>query len=71
MSKTNYKHYYLCENGAIIRVRAKRKPSLHTRPTGDTWVVQEYIQEQARWCVSWEITWGRLRELQYIGKLDD
>ena len=68
--KHSFYHFYLCENGGIIRVMARRRPSKHTRPRGDTWALEEYCPDQERWCFTWEVTWGRLRELQYIGKVE-
>lgn len=64
----NYYHYYLCENQEVVRVRSKLKPSATTRPSSGTWVISEWIPDQKRWCVTAEITWGRLKQLTYIGK---
>ncbi len=64
-----YYHYYLCENQEIVRLQSKLKPSWTTRPRGDTWIIQEWIPAQKRWCAVGEITWGRLKQLTYVGKV--
>ena len=55
-----------------IFVYAKQRPSKFTIPKSDTWVVREW-EKGIGWglpCFP-EITWGRLKNFHYIGKLID
>jgi hypothetical protein len=63
------KYYYLCEDESIIRVLAKRKPSETTVSRSGTWVVYEYDGKKWEMPCFPEITWKRLSELKYIGKV--
>lgn len=67
-------YYYLTETDEVVRIRANKKPG----PTGlypGLWVVQELFDaaecadKKPTWHATWEITWGRLSKLTYIGKV--
>lgn len=69
----NYMFYYRVPDSAnFIRIVGKRKPSLSTRPRSGTWVVRELENRDGVFGFTMpcfpEITWGRLKELIYIGK---
>jgi len=65
----NY-YYYLTEEDRIIRVIAKRKPSVYTVSSSGTWVVYEYVSGISKWIMPAfpEIIWRTLKEFIYIGK---
>lgn len=70
-------HYYLTETDCIIRIRSKRKPSQNSRAVfSGTWVVEERFcacgcaDKKPTWHATWDITWGRLSQLTYIGKVN-
>lgn len=64
-----------------LLVSAKRKPSIHTIPRSGTWIIREWHERQENrpdgriyeggWDIPCfpEITWGRLKELQFIGEI--
>lgn len=67
-------HYYLTEDKHVIRVWAKRRPGPNTIPERTTWIVQELLPDDKgnnNWHGTWEITWGRLKQLTYIGRVTD
>ena len=62
-------YFYLCEDEMIIRIKAKRRPSKYTIPKSSTWVVNEFCGRKWQMPCYPEITWGRLKELKFIGKI--
>jgi len=60
-----------------LLVSAKRKPSVHTIPRSGAWIIKEWHEtlNTTKYEGDWnlpcfpEITWGRLKELTFIGEL--
>jgi len=71
MKDTSFYHFYQCnrpqDSGGIVIIESYFKPSLKKRPKSGTWILKEY--EDGRWFFSGEITWGTLKQLDYIGKV--
>jgi len=77
-----YWFIYENENGARIRIKAKRRPGPNTRPARGTWIVQEWVCRPAvrgfftETVCNWqmpsfpEITWGTLQKLKFIEKVE-
>ena len=66
------KYFYLTKNKNIpIYVTAKRKPSIYTMPKSGTWVVREWYDGGWHMPCFPEITWGMLKNFQYIGKINE
>lgn len=67
------RYIYLTEESIPISIIENRKPSEKHRPISDTWIVQELYGDENgspnRWCSVGEVTWGRLRELRYVGSV--
>lgn len=60
-------HYYLTtDRSCIIRIRAKKRPSIKTIPKSGTWVVNELINDEWRMPCFPEITWNFLNKLIYL-----
>jgi hypothetical protein len=68
-------HYYLyvdtTNNNAPLLVMSKTKPSEKRIPKRGTWIVKEWYTEPCKWVMPCfpEITWNRLKQLKYIGKI--
>ncbi len=75
-SRRYYWFYYAMrqDDKPIIRIRAKRRPGIHTRPKSGTWTVRERIPYAAEFEQQWflpafpEITWGVLSKMHFCGK---
>lgn len=67
-----YFYYRLPGSADMLRIKGKRRPSLASKPKRGTWVVSELQNRDGSFGYAMpsfpEITWGRLRELIYIGK---
>jgi hypothetical protein len=65
------KSYLYTNRDVIIRIQAKKKPSIDTQRPSGTWVVNELYNNE--WCMPCfpEITWGKLRTMIYLGVLND
>lgn len=59
--------YATKDNLSPVMVRARIKPSVRNIPKCGTWIISEY--GAGRWCATGEVTWGRLSQLHYIGKV--
>jgi len=64
-------YYYLDETEGIIRIKSNRRPSVNTQRPSGTWIVNEYDGEDWIMPCFPEITWNRLSELKYIGKINE
>ena len=62
-------HYLDPENGGVIKIRASRQPSELTKPRNGTWVVREFTEGKWQMPCFPEITWNRLKDLQYLGSV--
>lgn len=62
----NY-HYLTNKKGMLIRIRAKRRPSVYTMPKSCTWVVYEYIKGEWVMPCFPEIVWETLKKFEYLG----
>lgn len=66
-----YKYYhYLAEDGGLIRVRAKRRPSKKIVPYDGTYIVREYSLKDSNWlmpCFPQIIADRLFNKCQYLG----
>ena len=66
------KYLYIApKNKCLILIRAKRKPSINTRPISGTWVVREWDGKQWQMPAFPEITWNTLKTFNYLGILKE
>jgi len=60
--------YYMTPANDFVRIAAQRKPGPNTKPRNHCWPCHEVTD--GKWCAHWEITWGRLSKLQFIGSVN-
>lgn len=61
------RYFHYADANGVIRIRAGRRPSEHTKPKRGTWVVRELGERGWQMPVAPEITWGTLKTLEYVG----
>lgn len=63
------RYFHYADDTGVIRIRAGRRPSEHTKPKRGTWVIRE--RAGARWIMPAcpEITWGTLSRFEYLGSV--
>lgn len=61
------RYFHYSDLIGVIRIKASRRPSESTKPRSGTWIVREL--NKGEWEVPSfpEITWGILKDFEYLG----
>ena len=64
-----YKYFLYSKGKILLRVQAKKMPSIKTMPKSGTWVVYELHNNEWLMPCFPEIVWETLRNFTYLGEL--